>query len=188
MKKIILILVILAAISVIAPAAQAAQPVKGSALPDFSLSTNNSAERSYLGVGSGPFRISDIKSTLVVIEVYSMYCPYCQKEAPNMNALYNKIEGDPALKGRIKIIGIGAGNSQMEVETFRNRYKVPFALSPDKDYQVHELLGQPRTPLFIVLKLQPGSREKVVATQLGAFESPDQFLNAVLRPALKEAR
>lgn len=188
MKKTTLFLVVLAALSLIAAAAQAAQPVKGSALPDFTLSTKNSAERNYLGVGSGPFRISDIKAGLVVIEIYSMYCPYCQKEAPNMNVLYNKIESDPALKGRIKIIGIGAGNSQMEVETYRNRYKVPFPLFPDKEYQIHDLLGQPRTPFFIIVKPQPGGKETVVATHLGAYDSPDQFLNTVLRPALKEAR
>lgn len=188
MKKITIFLAILAALSTIAFAAQAAQPVQGSALPDFTLSTKNGSERSYLGVGSGPFRISNIKANLVVIEIYSMYCPYCQREAPNMNQLYNKIESDPALKGRIKIIGIGAGNSQMEVDTYRQRYKVPFPLFPDKEYQIHDLLGQPRTPFFIVVKQQPGGKETVIATQLGAYDSPDQFLNTVLRPALKEAK
>ncbi|MEN6467105.1 MAG: TlpA disulfide reductase family protein [Syntrophaceae bacterium] len=185
-KNIFLLAFFLAALSVSAFAAQ--PPVKGGTLPDFTLSTKNSAERGYLGVGSGPFRISNIKSSLVVIEVYSMYCPYCQKEAPNMNQLYNKIESDPALKGRIKIIGIGAGNSQLEVDTYRQRYKVPFPLFPDKEYEVHDLLGQPRTPFFIVVKLQPGGKEKVVSTQLGAYDSPDQFLDTVLRPALKEGK
>jgi len=189
MKKITILLTIFLAVSMaIVFAAQAAQPVKGSALPDFTLSTKNSSEKSYLGVGSGPFSISNIKSDLVIIEVYSMYCPYCQREAPNMNLLYDKIESDPNLKGRIKIIGIGAGNSPMEVETFRQRYKVPFALFPDKEYQLHDLLGQPRTPFFIIVKQQPGGKEKVVATQLGAYDSPDQFLNTVLRPALKEGK
>jgi peroxiredoxin len=187
MKKTALFLaIILAAISVIAFAA--GQPVVGSALPDFTLSAKNSAEKNYLGVGSDPFRISNIKANLVVIEIYSMYCPYCQREAPNMNLLFNKIESDPALKGRIKIIGIGAGNSQMEVDTYRNRFKVPFPLFPDKEYEIHDLLGQPRTPFFIVVKQQPGGKEKVIETHLGAYDSPDQFLNTVLRPALKEAK
>jgi peroxiredoxin len=185
-KKVFLPALFLAALAVCAFAAQ--QPVKGGSLPDFTISAKNSAERSYLGVGSGPFRISDVKSSLVVIEIYSMYCPYCQKEAPNMNQLYNKIENDPALRGRIKIIGIGAGNSQMEVDTYRQRYQVPFPLFSDRDYNIHFLVGQPRTPFFIIVKLQPGGREKVVSTQLGAYESPDQFLNTVLRPALKEGK
>lgn len=185
-KKVSLTALFLAALAVCAFAAQ--QPVKGSSLPDFTISARSGAERSYLGVGSGPFRVSDIKSSLVVIEIFSMYCPYCQKEAPNMNQLHNKIENDPALKGRIKIIGIGAGNSQMEVDTFRQRYQVSFPLFPDGEYKVHDLVGQPRTPFFIILKLQPGGKEKVVATQLGAYESPDRFLNTVLRPALKEGK
>lgn len=188
MKKITLFLAILAVLSFIAPAAQAAQPAKGGTLPDFTLNTKNSGERSYLGVGSGPFRVSDIKSNLVIVEIFSMYCPHCQKDAPNVNQVYTKIESDPALKGRIKIIGIGAGNSQLEVDTFRQRYKVPFPLFPDKDFQIHDLLGQPRTPFFIVLNLQPGTKERIIETHLGPYESPDQFLNSVLKPALKEAK
>lgn len=190
MKKIILFCV-LTMITVAAAAANvwsAPALTKGGPLPDFTLSApKNSAERSYLGVGSGPFRVANIKAELVVVEIFSMYCPYCQKEAPNVNAVYNKIENDPALKGRIKFLGIGAGNSQTEVDIFRERYKIPFALVPDKDFQAHELLGQPRTPFFVILKLKPGSRERVVATHLGAYESPEKFLDD-LRAALKEAK
>lgn len=185
-KSIFLPAVFLAALA--ATAFAAALPTKGSALPDFTLETKNSAESSYLGVGPGPFRVSNIKSDLVVVQVFSMYCPHCQKDAPNMNILYNKIESDPALKGRVKIVGIGAGNSQLEVDTFRQRYKVPFPLFPDKDYDIHDLLGQPRTPFFIIVKLQPDGQERIVATQLGASESPDQFINTLLRPALQEAK
>lgn len=193
MKKISLLLVVtvclLAGLSGMASSA-APQFIKGGSLPDFTLpAPQNSSERNYLGLsGSGPFRVSDIKADIVVVQVYSMYCPHCQKDAPNMNSLFSKIESDPALKGRIKILGIGAGNSQFEVETFRKRYNVPFALIPDPDFKVHDLLGRPRTPSFMIVKLQPAGREKLVDTHLGAYESPDKLLNDVLRPALKEGR
>ena len=58
-----------------------------------------------------------------------MYCPFCQKEAPNVNELYRIIDQDKDLKSRIKMIGIGAGNSPFEVNTFRTpmRFLFPFS-------------------------------------------------------------
>ncbi|HUH65156.1 MAG TPA: hypothetical protein VLZ07_01875 [Syntrophales bacterium] len=59
-----------------------------------------------------------------------MYCPYCQREAPNVNDLFARIERDPALKGKIKIIGIGTGNTSCEVHVFKKQYNVPFSRLP----------------------------------------------------------
>jgi thiol-disulfide isomerase/thioredoxin len=111
----------------------AAPPVVGGSLPDFKLpAPKNSADKNYLGVSgtffSGPFTIPQIKARVVIVQVFSMYCPYCQKDAPHVNSLYNRIENDPALKGKIKLLGIGAGNSDYEVGVFKNKYNVPFPL------------------------------------------------------------
>jgi hypothetical protein len=36
----------------------------------------------------------------------------CQKDAPHVNNLFKRIENDPALKGKIKLLGVGAGNAE----------------------------------------------------------------------------
>jgi len=161
----------------------AAPPAVGGQLPDFFLAApRESAEKAYLGLsGSGNFRVPQVKARTVVIEIFSMYCPYCQKEAPNVNRLYERIEADPALKGKIKLIGIGVGNSAFEVGIFRKRYNIPFPLFPDGDFAVHKLLGEVRTPYFIGLAILPDGSQRVIHSRLGAFESVDKFLDELVK-------
>ncbi|HVO64985.1 MAG TPA: redoxin domain-containing protein, partial [Syntrophales bacterium] len=160
-------------------------PVAGGILPDIKLSIpKDSAGKSYLGLGFfgfGSFRIPEIKTRLVIIEIFSMYCPYCQREAPNVNKLYDKIEQDPYLKGKIKIIGIGAGNTSYEVDTFKRKYNILFPLFPDEDYAIHKMVGEVRTPYFIGVKVNPDGSHQVIYSKLGGFEGVDQFLEMIVK-------
>ena len=68
-------------------------PAKGEAFPNITLPFPEKAdEKEYLGLtGKGSFKIPQIKAELIILEIFSMYCPYCQKEAPNLNELYQII-------------------------------------------------------------------------------------------------
>jgi thiol-disulfide isomerase/thioredoxin len=142
----------------------------------------NPEEKSYLGLsGVGTFKIPQIKANVVFIEIFSMYCPYCQGDAPKINELYERIENDPDLKTKIKMIGIGAGNSPFEVEVFKKTYKVPFPLFPDKDFVIHKVSGEPRTPYFIIVKINDDRSYKIVHAQLGGFPGTEPFLELILK-------
>jgi len=159
-------------------------PGKGETMPSFSLAVpGNPVHRDYLGLSKGDntFKIPEIKAAVIIIEVFSMYCPHCQRDAPNVNSLFNMIEGNPGLKGKIKLIGIGAGNSSFEVDIFRKKYSVPFPLFPDEDFAVHKRIGEVRTPYFIALKINRDGLHKVVYSKLGGLEKADQFLELMLK-------
>jgi peroxiredoxin len=125
--------------------------------------------------------IGDARAQVLIIQIFSMYCPYCQKDAPNMNRFFSLIENNPKLKGKIKILGIGAGNTQFEVDTFKKKYKVEFPLIPDEDFTNHKIVGEVRTPYFIVVKLKGPKKMEVVYSKLGGHENPEAFLNEVLQ-------
>jgi len=158
-------------------------PQKGEALPVISLPIpKNSDERNYLGLsGSGLFKIPQVKTKVVIVEIFSMYCPYCQKDAPGVNELYRLIENNPDIKNKIKLIGIGAGNSFYEVEVYKKTYTVPFPLFPDKDFTIHKACGEVRTPYFMVIKINEDGTHQIVHNQLGNYPGAEPFLELVLK-------
>ncbi len=167
-----------------APAASR-PPVAGQDLPPVTLpAPTDAAGRAYLGLsGPGKFTIGQIKARVVIVEIYSMYCPYCQHEAPNVNRLYRLIQSDPRLKGKIKMIGIGAGNSPFEIEVYRKKYRVPFPLFPDEKFNVHHRWGRTRTPYFIGALLKSGRRPRVIYDRLGTLGDLRALLDRVARAA-----
>lgn len=138
----------------------------------------------YLGVpaGEGGVRLSRVKADFLLVEVFSMYCPYCQAEAKNVNALYELLQKSPAA-ARVKMLGIGAGNTPFEVGFFRDKYGVPFPLFPDAEFACHKSLQGPGTPYFLLLKADGTGAFTVLYGKLGAFGDPGKFLDTVLAKA-----
>ena len=159
------------------------QPQKGGVLPVINLQVPRTpVDRNYLGLsGDGSFKIPQIKANVVIVEIFSMYCPYCQKDAPGVNQLHDLIQNDPDLKNRIKLIGIGAGNSSYEVEVFKKTYTIPFPLFPDRDFTFHKAIGEVRTPYFIVVKINDDKTHQIVHSQLGDYPGAEPFLELVLK-------
>lgn len=155
-----------------------------SIMPELLLATPESEQhRNYLGLSTQPgemFKVSDIKADLLVIELFSMYCPYCQKEAPLVNELHQKMEEKNAKGLSIKIIGLGASNSQFEVEHFGDTYGVEFPLFPDKDMSMYKALEGAGTPGFVGYKLKGSSPPVAILRNSGGFYSADDFLQELI--------
>jgi thiol-disulfide isomerase/thioredoxin len=178
------VLWILLVIALVSPVVILAQPLqKGGQLPSIVLPIPKGAEEKVtLGLsGSGTFKIPQIKADVVIIEIFSMYCPYCQKDAPGINELYDMIQEAPDLRDRIKIIGIGAGNSAFEVETFKKTFNVSFPLFPDQDYVIHQACGEVRTPYFIGVKIQRDKSHRIFLSQQGGFPGAQPFLEQIVK-------
>ena len=70
-------------------------PRVGGELKNLTLNDPLPADQAaYLGVsGKGPFRLSDIKGKTLLIEVYTLYCPFCQAEADRVNEFVRDAQG-----------------------------------------------------------------------------------------------
>lgn len=153
-------------------------------MPDLVLPVpDNDFYKSYLGLSDKvgeTFSVADVNADIIVIELFSMYCPFCQKEAPLVNELYEKMEEVSKNGPVVKIIGLGASNSQFEVEHFRDTYNVPFPLFPDKDMSMYKALGGAGTPGFIGCRLKSGENGIIILRNSGGFYSSDEFLKELI--------
>lgn len=184
MKPIAALAAVLLAGSLTAGICQSATPPQvGDPVPAVELQAPFDPEaRTYLGLGEAKtFTLRDIKAQVVIVEVMNVYCPYCQKDAPAVNQLYRAIQEDPGLKDRVKLFGLAADNSYFETELYRDRYEVPFHLVPDPDLLVAHILGEVRTPHYLVLRLEPGGPGQVVLSKMGHMGEAEAFLDQAAR-------
>lgn len=150
---------------------------------DFTLpAPDNDVHRQYLGLlNNARFSLGQIRAEIVIIEIFSMYCPICQREAANVNTLFRLIQNSPSLKNKVRLIGIGAGNSAFEVEFFKKKYAVEFPLFSDPDFSIHKKTGEVRTPHFFGLALQGNGNFNIFYSQSGELSNPEKFLETLLK-------
>ncbi len=138
--------------------------------------------RSYLGLADDkPFNVTKISTQVIIIEILSSDCVGCNEEAPNVNELHQNIQSRPDLRDRIKIIGIGAGDKQSDLDKFQKKNAVSFPLFPDKDLSISLKLGAKETPTFIVVKINEDGTLKRVYFKTEDLGTATKFLEQVVQ-------
>jgi len=143
----------------------------------------NFAQKNYLGIsGWGKFKITQIKSPVIIIGVFSADCPHCRNTVSSVNELYQAIQARPDLKEKIKIIGIMDSYAH-DVNLFRAKYNVPFPLFPEQDSVISQLLGIKYLPkLFGVKNNDDGTMDEFYhKTGEFWFWNPNKFLEKIIK-------
>jgi peroxiredoxin len=159
------------------------KPLKeGDELPLIQLPTPETLEeRNYLGIEKeGFFTIPKIKANVVIVYFFSFYCRYCPAQVAYVNELYRVINKNPALKEKIKLIGIGIGNTPMEIDAYKEANRIPFPLIPDTDFSIHKAYGEVTTPCFFVVRIKEDGTHRVVCFTY-AFRDVDDYLKLILK-------
>lgn len=159
---------------------------------DFSFKLSISdrpGELSYLGLPKDvqEFSLDQIDAKIVLIEIFSMYCPICQREAAPINELFQRIQQDNYLGDRVRVIGIGAGNSDFETQFFKSNYAIPFPLFSDADFVIHKQVNEVGTPHFFGLHIIPGETPRLFFPHAGPIKDLQVFINNFKNAARQEA-
>ncbi len=138
-------------------------------------------QQNYLGTSrSGTFKLTKIPAQVLLVEIFSMYCPYCQADAPTVNEVYKILQQDPVLSKKVRLIGIGTGNTPFEIDVFRKKYDVKFPLFPDEDSALQKMVSEPiRTPTFIALK-KTDKHLEVHKIHIGETKNAASFIKDIL--------
>ena len=151
-----------------------ASPAEEFPAAQFILPAPDSAEaQKYLGLKAmEPFKVSDIKAKLVVIEFMSAVCPHCLANAPVINNIYKTIQGNSHLAD-VKLIAIASGNEKAEVDAYKKKFKTPFPVMLDEDFAISVAMEGVPTPTTMIVSTQNG---KVLFSETGVIGDPDKFL------------
>jgi len=156
----------------------------GDLFPPYSFPPpTSSQDLTYLGLSEGkPFTVGDIQAALIVVELLNIYCTSCQKQAPIYNQVFDLVEQDPAMKGKVKWMGVGVGNNAKEVEFFRKAKSIPFPIFTDTQFKLYEAVGGPggiRTPFTILVRKDEKGRGIVVDSHMGFRRETDEITDGI---------
>jgi peroxiredoxin len=145
-------------------------------------SPENLADKKYLGLSDGKnFKLAQVKARLLILQIFSMYCPICQRDAHAVNELHDLIQKVPGLRDEVKMLGVGTGNTPYEVNVFREKFKVAFPLIPDDNFAIQKALSDEiRTPTFVVVKPTAAGKLEIVLTKVGEIKEPGEFLKKIM--------
>lgn len=140
------------------------------------------ADKKYMGLPDGAnFKLTQVKTRFLIIQIFSMYCPICQRDAGAVNQLYDMIQKTPDLRDNVRIVGIGAGNTPYEVDVFKNKFNVLFPLIADDHFSIQKALSHDiKTPTFLIARLSNDGNLKMVLTKVGEIKDAGEFLKTLM--------
>ncbi len=157
--------------------AQAGVVATGDKLGDLEFPAPLSADDAKaLGVAADkPFKLSQLGTPYVLVELFATSCPHCVHHAPIMNQLYGLLQKDANLAGKVKVTGLAAGDTPNNVASWKKQFKVPFALLPDPEFKTYKAINPMGTPTIILLN----KNGEVLLAKAGAFTNPEAFLKEI---------
>ena len=153
-----------------------AQPPKpGDVLPAFTMDALAiEKDAATLGLAANaPFTLRDIDAPYVLIEIIGVYCPICHEQAPALTKLYKRMK-KTKLDKKIKMLGIAAGGTPMEVKYIRDREYV-YPVAHDTEFKIYNALSEPKTPFTMIVDKQG----TVLYTNLGIIPEINAFFRKI---------
>jgi thiol-disulfide isomerase/thioredoxin len=137
----------------------------------------SAADATYLGLDSPrPFTLKDVKSPYVLVEQFNTSCPHCMHEAPFLNQVFEQVQQDPVLKGKVKFLAAAQSGDTGPAMAWKAMQKVPFPVLPDPNSTLGKALNFTPYPVTMLVDNKSG---KIVWVQVGAFDDVGEVFQGI---------
>lgn len=160
----------------------------GDSFPDCRLALlSGDNDREYLGLPADAkwLDLADLTARFVLIQLYNTMCHECVRETKMLSRFFERVEADPVLAGRLKIIGVGVYDTNLKVVKFRKHYNVLYPLFADRYGEIFGCLGQAQVPLAYLLRARGDGTWNIELVKRGYFEPDEKFLNTLREAVIR---
>jgi thiol-disulfide isomerase/thioredoxin len=146
-------------------------------------SPTDSRMSAYLGLfkPKKSFLLTDIKTDILVVNVFQTRCPHCQGLTKDLKEIYRLVD-KKGLFHKIKFIGVGYGDDFFEVEYFKKHYAIPYPLFADPQAEKVKVKD---IPAVFILKMTPAGAQ-VLYEYYGIMPDAEDLLD-IMRSELGSA-
>ena len=131
----------------------------------------------YLGLKAmNPFKVSDVKAKVVVIEFMSALCEFCSVNSKVMNNIYRTVQENPQLATQAKVIAVGLASTDAQLKAFKKQHEVLFPILNDAYATVGTAMGNMPTPTTMIVSTATG---EVLYSHVGLIWSADSFAKKI---------
>jgi thiol-disulfide isomerase/thioredoxin len=117
-------------------------------------------------LGGGDFDLADYRGDVVVLNVWGSWCGPCRKEAPELQAVYDKLKGDG-----VKFVGLNTRDKPEPAQAFVDRFGITFPTVLDPDGKLQLAFSDTLPPAAIPSTLVIDREGRVAARIIGPLES-----------------
>lgn len=117
--------------------------LRGAEIPDLSadpLAEPDGYAKLGLTQTSGPVKLTDIKGEILILELFNRFCMSCLKQTAELEKFNQDIQ-KAGLADKIKILGIGIGNSGPDLVAFKKVVPYSYAVAPDQRFNFYYDIG-----------------------------------------------
>ncbi|NBY18742.1 TlpA family protein disulfide reductase [bacterium] len=130
-------------------------------LINFNLFAVSPVELPIMNGSGGNYKMTDHPEGIFVVEAYFLTCPYCNQNAPRVNALASMFAND----SRVQVLDVGVDRDDASYATWIKKHNPNHAVLKDSSRKLIKQLGTSGYPSTYVINCQG----KVVESTEGAW-------------------
>jgi cytochrome c-type biogenesis protein len=127
-------------------------------------------------VDGKPFRLSDLRGRVVLLNFWATWCIPCRAEIPELNAMQRELEGSG-----LTIIGASWDDTQDLIEDFQKEIRQDYMVLLDGETVQQQFGGIPSLPTTYIIDREGRIREKIIGGR------DREGFEASVKPLLDEA-